>query len=296
MKIKTIVLLAFVLVMFMPAGVMAEPVLKVQFDIMKNGTVDNFHASVINARANPKDEGNCVIMIQDADGNPVWSTGQDVNFGFLDAQVPSGITILKTKIPYSKEMKKLSVFYEGEDVFETPLIFCNNNRKCGSNENYLSCPHDCPENEKDGICINDNDGVCDPDCIEGYDPDCIKNEENACGDGFCDVSNNENFANCPQDCKGKRDGICDRWDDGMCDPDCGYENDIDCRKQEKQKQNPFIFPLVMLIVISLAAFVVIKAFRKTKNIPAEAGLWREGILNQMHVPRQNPINKRDKPN
>jgi len=46
-------------------------------------------------------------------------------------------------------------------------------------------------------------------------------------DGLCQRS--ENYASCPQDCKsGSEDGLCDRVEDDVCDPDC-VAGDGDCR-------------------------------------------------------------------
>jgi hypothetical protein len=47
------------------------------------------------------------------------------------------------------------------------------------------------------------------------------------GNRICE--RNENYANCPEDCKsGLKDGYCDRVKDGACDPDCAQGLDPDC--------------------------------------------------------------------
>jgi hypothetical protein len=47
----------------------------------------------------------------------------------------------------------------------------------------------------------------------------------------CD--SNENYKSCPQDCKsGGKDNYCDKVSDGICDPDCTFEEDKDCPKKE----------------------------------------------------------------
>lgn len=52
-------------------------------------------------------------------------------------------------------------------------------------------------------------------------------EEGVCGDGVCVLG--ENYNNCPQDCpSGSSDFYCDGILDGICDPDCTLEEDIDC--------------------------------------------------------------------
>lgn len=55
--------------------------------------------------------------------------------------------------------------------------------------------------------------------------------EGRCGDLTCVIG--ENYFNCPRDCSsGSLDGICDKVNDGICDPDCERLNmkdqDIDC--------------------------------------------------------------------
>ena len=43
---------------------------------------------------------------------------------------------------------------------------------CGSGENHLNCPEDCPSGGADGVCDGLDDGICDPDCAAGFDSDC----------------------------------------------------------------------------------------------------------------------------
>jgi hypothetical protein len=49
---------------------------------------------------------------------------------------------------------------------------CGNKACDKPQENYLTCPQDCPSGAKDGYCDKVNDGRCDPDCAAGEDPDC----------------------------------------------------------------------------------------------------------------------------
>lgn len=56
--------------------------------------------------------------------------------------------------------------------------------------------------------------------------DCKKNN-------YCDLDLGENSLNCPQDCStGMNDDYCDRIQDGICDPDCLTELDLDCEEGE----------------------------------------------------------------
>ncbi|MEA3255225.1 MAG: hypothetical protein U9Q22_05275 [Candidatus Altiarchaeota archaeon] len=48
-----------------------------------------------------------------------------------------------------------------------------------------------------------------------------------CNDSICEP--HENYQNCPQDCpSGGEDDYCDKVDDGICDPDCSPQEDLDC--------------------------------------------------------------------
>jgi len=55
-----------------------------------------------------------------------------------------------------------------------PLTGCNNNKKCepSLDENYKTCPQDCPSGTKDNYCDKISDGICDTDCDKKDDPDC----------------------------------------------------------------------------------------------------------------------------
>lgn len=46
---------------------------------------------------------------------------------------------------------------------------------------------------------------------------------------ICEIDKGENFVSCPSDCKsGSSDNYCDKVLDGICDPDCSKDADIDC--------------------------------------------------------------------
>ncbi|MBC8487404.1 MAG: DUF333 domain-containing protein [Bacteroidetes bacterium] len=56
-----------------------------------------------------------------------------------------------------------------------PVVKCGDGI-CGLEEEYFTCPQDCPSGAKDGICDEVEDGICDDDCVrqdkEKLDPDC----------------------------------------------------------------------------------------------------------------------------
>ncbi|MEM0360106.1 MAG: hypothetical protein QXK06_02065 [Candidatus Diapherotrites archaeon] len=78
-------------------------------------------------------------------------------------------------LPYTENAKKISFEHGTAVLAEADLsVLCQANGKCESQENFLSCPQDCPLSEKDNYCYAFTDGTCDPDCIEGFDSDCTK--------------------------------------------------------------------------------------------------------------------------
>jgi len=242
-------------------GVLAEPVLKIEFDITQDGTVSDFSASVIEGRAMPKHQGNLMALIQDSSDNIIWDSGYDAQFYIFDAEVSVDKIRYTDKIPYSQKMEKITVMYNGAIIFNSYLELCNGNGICDGNENSLSCPSDCLPEEEDNLCVSESDGVCDPDCLEGFDPDCIVVKD-SCGDGRCDTKNNENFASCPKDCSGAADGICDGRNDGVCDPDCEESKDKDCRIEEEA--NPFVIPVVVLVIVIIILVALLMSYRKGK--------------------------------
>lgn len=83
----------------------------------------------------------------------------------------------------------------------------------------------------------------------------------------------ENYLSCPDDCaSGSKDNYCDKILDGVCDPDCAEEVDIDCTcgnnicdERESKKTcpddcnilSPFI-PIGIIIVIIVVGLVLFK--------------------------------------
>ena len=145
---------------------------------------------------------------------------------------------------------------------------CNPDGKCDPRENFIYCPDDCGTGSRDSICDGAPDGICDPDCESDADPDCKK--EIACGDGICSAG--ENYDKCPNDCpSGGEDNYCDRMDDGICDPDCGPEDDPDCGEggegveggkeqkagDEKVKEGQEGIPTHYIIIGAMAVIIIL---------------------------------------
>ena len=103
--------------------------------------------------------------------------------------------------------------------------------------------------------LNDANGKM----IANYD---ISVFERICGDGKCDA--NENFANCPQDCKsGIGDGVCDKVADGICDPDCPPGQDKDCG--QTLGGNSILILVVVIIVLIVVALIGFFIWKKVKE-------------------------------
>ncbi len=85
-------------------------------------------------------------------------------------------------LPYLKGAKTISFEHGTSILAQTGLSkLCNKDGKCNNNENYLSCPQDCPLNKKDNYCLAQADGTCDPDCAQGIDADCKTSQKQAGG-------------------------------------------------------------------------------------------------------------------
>lgn len=77
----------------------------------------------------------------------------------------SGIEIAT---PYFSNVKKIVVKRDGITIFSQNIkkLLCTRDNQCGTFENFLSCPLDCPTTAKDNICNSRYlDGVCDRDCL-----------------------------------------------------------------------------------------------------------------------------------
>lgn len=174
------------------------------------------------------------LAVFDQSGKMIWSQAFNIYFDYngpvyedIDYSNIKFISFpFSYRIPYKRDMFKLKLFHWDRVIFSKILNFCNRNYECDTTETYLTCPMDCPLDEKDKICITRNEGICDPDCIKGVDPDC----EGECGNDVCNI--NENYSTCPLDClSGGYDGYCDREKDERCDPDCKEEEDPDSKSK-----------------------------------------------------------------
>lgn len=175
--------------------------LEIDFLISQNDSVEFLSTSVVEReRITPSEQGSYTIRLLDNKGNILVERNFDVSFERYGTRITFEDIVPKTLVlPYSSDIKKIVLLHNNKIIFKKEeMIFCNNNSKCEQNENYLSCPSDCPSGSKDGYCDEIRDGKCDPDCASKDDYDCH------CGDGKCDTTIGENLTGalryCPKDC------------------------------------------------------------------------------------------------
>ena len=88
---------------------------------------------------------------------------------------------------------------------------------------------------------------------------------NLCGDKICQP--HESYENCPQDCfSGTEDGFCDKIKDGICDPDCQNNQDIDCLKKAEflninSQKNRIGFIVISLLFLGIIIFIIKKLIK-----------------------------------
>ncbi len=171
MKPLSIIFIAAV-VLF-PFSHAEEQIIAMEFTVTKDGSAQLNQVSVESGAPDQKKaEGDYRLVLLDSAGNELWDTNMRLSFYIHDANIFLDKVTHFQKAPYFPNAKTLH-FYKGDSLLlEEELRLCNSDKTCNENENYLSCPSDCPLNKPDGYCVNKGDGVCDPDCVEGFDPDC----------------------------------------------------------------------------------------------------------------------------
>lgn len=262
---RTKILICMALAALLPLAACAPTVLDYRFEIAKNGTLlsHEFATDFGSPAVYVQRGGDYKVVITDAAGAALFERTYNIQF-FVLGDPPMAIdkTMVQDKVSYTESMKKIKLL-KGETVlFEGDLSFCNSDGVCDANENYLSCPADCPLDKPDGMCIKNFDGTCDPDCLTGLDPDCT------CGDGTC--QDYESPVSCPADCKAATDSFCNTAEDGQCDKDCP-DRDPDC-VPKLQIEAPITSAggadisamLVILAIVSIAAFAVYFVWRRKR--------------------------------
>lgn len=173
----------------------------------------------------PENEGKYIIEAKKSDYQDA-----EVELGIIECAESTSSTapstsLVATTIGETSTTRRTTTSSTTSTTTRTGLrTGCNGNGACEAGENYGNCPSDCPSGGSDNYCDEEQDQRCDPDCYRDRDIDCLCDLNGSCDPVY------ENYFNCQGDCPGGGpDSVCDRLEDGICDPDCTEENDNDCR-------------------------------------------------------------------
>lgn len=175
------------------------------------------------------DEGDFKIKVEHND-SIVYESNFDLGIDiiFWDSEEGGGAEEIPRDyaefyLPFYDSSQVIKVYYKKDLILETSLsnYICDQDGKCDENEDFLSCPSDCPSGEEDGLCDRQKDGKCDPDCIEefGLDIDCT------CGNKICEAEYGENKMTCCEDCGCPKGTEC--YGEEGCRPPAPNEIPID---------------------------------------------------------------------
>ena len=167
---------------FQPSPMTNGQVIDVTLLVHKDDTVEERRVTLRRGRPSMNyDKGDDYrLAVFGAQEKLMWSQEFNIYFDYygpVDAHVDySSIQYdafpISRRIPYDPTMQELRLYHGENLIYSRVLNFCNQDGTCDPSETYLTCPADCPLNERDGICLPNEDGVCDPDCKWGVDPDC----------------------------------------------------------------------------------------------------------------------------
>lgn len=251
-----------------------------EVEFFRNGTarITNFSYTPMNFETffSGKGFGEYKIEIVDKNRNILYSE----KFGGLIFQV-KGYTetgeeivieeiesINKTFRLHLPENSYLIIFYKnGREILSLSLstYICNYNNVCEEDlgESKYLCEEECEISTKT-VCGNrvcessENYTTCclDCGCPSGFV--CRENKcvENRCGNKICESFSpyDENYKTCKEDCPpGSKDNYCDGVSDGICDPDCKKEEDIDCVKPVAT----WIYFVIVGIIAGLVFLIII---------------------------------------
>lgn len=232
--------------------------------------------------------GNYSVKILDKDNKILYSE----KFGGLDfiIQKYTETDIITEEVDYINKSFRLFLpdnfylikFYKEDNELVSislPDYICNNNLECESDkgESEYLCPQDCPPGYQtttistipttlcgNGKCEdNETQDNCCKDCACPEGKKCFKDKciPDLCGNGFCEPKFGENYKACKQDCpSGSKDEYCDSLADGVCDPDCTKDEDIDC---EKPNDTSFIYIIIVAIFLVLIISIIVRSRRES---------------------------------
>lgn len=160
-------------------------------------------------------------------------------------------------------MQYESIELDCREIFLRYPFFENSKRLEIYNKDKIISSIDIPSQEKPSACGNKNCETgetqenCCKDCGCQKAMECVNNKcvSKKCGNNKCDTD--ENYNTCPKDCpSGLGDGYCDGVKDGLCDPDCSKNEDVDCKSSKL-----FIYIIIGTVIIGLIFLILIKSRR-----------------------------------
>jgi hypothetical protein len=204
--------------------VFADPVLSINLNVYKNGSVVMEEIAVIDERPTFYIKpGDYRLEVKDIAGNTIFNQSINVNFWIMtDPPTPIDMARVWLKVGYTPEMKQINLFDSANKlVFSGEINPCNNNGICDSEyESTFSCPVDCPDTTTTQEEVTTTQGEIPTTAEETTlppqttrpgttttveetqetttSPDTTTTLADKCGNGVCDST--ESFDSCPRDC------------------------------------------------------------------------------------------------
>jgi len=272
-KITAIVILSlFILLNYVNAQEMLEDVFYFHLIIYKNDTVTLDKFEIIEGV--PSDfpgislSLNYSILLLSTENNVIFRGQLPISFtaypmppeGQPEVEVMLNESEQYLRLPYFENIDRMEIYHDNKLIFTYEICDVNNLCEDRKGETTLNCPDDC---ELKITCGNnkcetgETQENCCKDCGCQKGMECVNNKcvSEKCGNDKCDA--NENYNTCSKDCpSGLGDGYCDGVKDGLCDPDCQKNEDVDCNSSKL-----FIYIIIGIVIIGLIFLILIKSRR-----------------------------------
>ncbi len=281
-KLLIFILIGLIICSFaleLPSGI-ADTIIKIN-ENNETAEIDWILVSYGNFTTEQLDDGDFKIEIE-YNNSVVYETNFDLGTDiiFWDSEESGGAEEIPRDyaefyLPFYDSSQMIKVYHKSYLIFETSLekYLCDKNNVCDEDEDYLTCPSDCPSGEEDGLCDRQKDGKCDPDCLEEFalDIDCT------CGNEICEAEYGENKMTCCEDCGCPTGTEC--YDKEGCRPPSPDEIPIDeeygkvtINEKEEGKQDTknqggldWMLFIILGVVLLILIIAVIFHFKKGKT-------------------------------
>jgi len=173
---KIILLMVIAALLTMPGS--AQMVCELEFTIYKNDAVELNKIQVMPGMASEIPSGiissDYVLHVLDSNRNIIKEAHLPVSFLLLsNPPQETDRSRIWVELEYDSFWRFLEIYHNDSRIFQKDMgPRCNGDSICDPEENWISCPRDCPSGSEDGWCDRVKDGTCDPDCMEGVDSDC----------------------------------------------------------------------------------------------------------------------------